>query len=123
MLVTADKSQIADSNVTQILESRHSLEDIPTANPPRRNLTLGDKLKLLHFLNKDNIINQECQKYRISRITARHIMKSRYNIGLMDAFGNQVCSTRPLKALSSRIYSFSSRTVLSCKPESHKTSG
>eukprot|EP00171_Calliarthron_tuberculosum_P023727 IDg23727t1 len=85
------------TSVTQIKNTRHFLEGIVSTNSRRRNLTLGDKLKVLHFIDKENSIKQAADKYSVSTRTVRRIVNARTTLVEMDSAGSPIGVRRPLK--------------------------
>lgn len=65
MQVTATSVLQENSNLTQLLESHRTLEDIPTIEPSGQNLTLGYKLKAMNFIDKYNSIYKANKIWKI----------------------------------------------------------
>lgn len=93
----AETFNLDENSVTQISDCRRDLEGVVTATSRRRNPTIGDKLKVLHFIDKEHSLKQTAEKYGISKWTARRIVNACTTLVEMDNSGSPIGVRRPLK--------------------------
>ena len=84
--------------ITTIIGQRAKLETTRFKKKSRISLTLADKMRVAHFLNKDHSISQTAEKFGLSKRTVRRIRDNQSNYLAVEASGAHINSHRPLKA-------------------------
>eukprot|EP00171_Calliarthron_tuberculosum_P022032 IDg22032t1 len=78
---------VSQETVAGIINSRVMLEAVIPVTTQRRNMTLGEKLKVLHFIDKDHSLLQASNKYGIAKRTVKRILGARETLIAMDKSG------------------------------------
>ena len=93
----AKKSNVHLSAVENILRQRTILEERITPIKQRRNLTMADKLKIAHCIEKGQKIRTVCTRFNLDERVARRIGKSSTLIRDQVQNGAPINGKRPAK--------------------------
>eukprot|EP00171_Calliarthron_tuberculosum_P016385 IDg16385t1 len=97
-LEAAQSSMYHKKNVAGITNSRVTLEAATYDTSQRRNMTLGEKMKVLHFIENQYSLLQASNKYGIDNRTVKCILGACETLIAMAKSGVSENTRRPLKA-------------------------
>ena len=95
----ANQFSTSPDNLAHILHRWSDLEHLDTSEPQGRNLTLGDKIRVLHRMDihkNQSLVGRIC---KIHRKTVKNILDSRSRIITEEAKEIPISVKRPLKAM------------------------
>ena len=93
----ASEHHIDLQSVRLIVGMRDTLESFVCQPRRRHNLTMEDKLKVLHWLEKDHSYNQTSQKFKIGKRTVARIAKNREMLLSLDESRACLSGKRPFQ--------------------------
>ena len=93
----ASRFNLSSTTVVRIINARSNLEKARTV-ASRKNLTIEEKIRIIHFLKSGNNTAQAAKKFKVSARTVRRVSHASDDIADMEQSGVPIGVSRPLKA-------------------------